>query len=189
MDNESFNNTKSKALAGLMWSFMEKFGAQCVTLIVSIVLARLLDPDVFGMISIVTVFMAILNVFVDSGLGNALIQKKDADNIDFSSVFFFNMFMCAVLYLLLFLAAPFIASFFDLPELAPVIRVMGITLIFSGINNVQKAYVSRQLKFKRFFFATLSGTICAAVVGILMAVKGFGVWALIGSHLFDVLVE
>lgn len=181
MDNDSFNNTKSKALAGLMWSFMEKFGAQCVTLIVSIVLARLLDPDVFGMISIVTVFMAILNVFVDSGLGNALIQKKDADNIDFSSVFFFNMFMCAVLYLLLFLAAPFIASFFDLPELAPVIRVMGITLIFSGINNVQKAYVSRQLKFKRFFFATLSGTICAAVVGILMAVKGFGVWALVGQ--------
>lgn len=181
MENDSFNNTKSKALSGLMWSFLEKFGAQCVTLIVSIVLARLLDPDVFGMISIVTVFMAILNVFVDSGLGNALIQKKDADNIDFSSVFFFNVFMCTALYVLLFLTAPLIARFFELPELAPVIRVMGITLIFSGINNVQKAYVSRQLKFKRFFFATLSGTVCAAAVGIFMAVKGYGVWALVGQ--------
>lgn len=183
MDNNSFDNTKSKALSGLMWSFMEKFGAQCVTLIVSIVLARLIDPAIFGLISIVTVFMAILNVFVDSGLGNALIQKKDADEVDFSSVFFFNMFMCTVLYVFLFITAPLIAGFFELPELSPVIRVMGISLIFSGINNVQKAYVSRKLKFKRFFFATLGGTLCAAAVGIFMAVKGYGVWALVGQSL------
>lgn len=181
MDNEFQNNTKSKALSGLMWSFMEKFGAQCVTLIVSIVLARLIDPKIFGLISIVTVFMAILNVFVDSGLGNALIQKKEADAVDFSSVFFFNVFMCTVLYVLLFLTAPLIAKFFDLPELSPVIRVMGISLIFSGINNVQRAYVSRQLKFKRFFFATLGGTLGAAAVGIYMALKGYGVWALVGQ--------
>ena len=167
-----------------MWSFMEKFGAQCVTLIVSIVLARLIDPSIFGMISIVTVFMAIMNVFIDSGLGNALIQKKDADELDFSSVFFFNMLMCAALYVLLFLSAPLIARFFELPELSPVIRVMGLTLIFSGINNVQRAYVSRHLKFKKFFFATLGGTLGAAAVGIYMAVKGYGVWALVGQSLF-----
>lgn len=184
MEND-FNNTKSKALTGLMWSFLEKFGAQCVTLVVSIVLARLLEPDVFGMISIVTVFMAVLNVFVDSGLGNALVQKKDADEVDFSSVFFFNILMCAALYLLLFATAPFIAQFFNLPELSLVIRVMGLTLIFSGINNVQKAFVARQLKFKRFFFATLGGTLGAAAVGIVMAIKGCGVWALVGQSLFS----
>lgn len=184
MEN-GFNNTKSKALTGLMWSFLEKFGAQCVTLVVSIVLARLLEPDVFGMISIVTVFMAVLNVFVDSGLGNALVQKKDADAVDFSSVFFFNILMCTALYLLLFAAAPFISRFFNLPELSPVIRVMGLSLIFSGINNVQKAFVARQLKFKRFFFATLGGTVGAAVVGIVMAIKGCGVWALVGQSLFS----
>lgn len=183
MENNYLNNTKSKALSGLMWSFMEKFGAQCVTLIVSIVLARLLEPEVFGMISVVTVFMAILNVFVDSGLGNALIQKKDADDLDFSSVFFFNMFMCTMLYVMLFLTAPLIAKFFELPKLSSVIRVMGISLIFSGINNVQRAYVSRQLKFKRFFFATLGGTLGAAAVGIYMAVSGYGIWALVGQNL------
>lgn len=110
MEND-FYKTKAKALSGLMWSFLEKFGAQCVTLVVSIVLARLLEPDVFGMIGIVTVFMAVLNVFVDSGLGNALIQKKDADAVDFSSVFFFNILMCTALYLLLFLTAPLVAKF------------------------------------------------------------------------------
>lgn len=188
MEND-FYKTKAKALSGLMWSFLEKFGAQCVTLVVSIVLARLLEPDVFGMIGIVTVFMAVLNVFVDSGLGNALIQKKDADAVDFSSVFFFNILMCTALYLLLFLTAPLIAKFFKLPELSPVIRMMGLTLIFSGINNVQKAFVARHLKFKRFFFATLGGTLGAAAVGIFMAVKGYGVWALVGQSLFSSLAN
>lgn len=177
------DNTKSKALSGLMWSFLERFGAQSLTLIVSIVLARLIDPKVFGLISIVTVLMAILNVFVDSGLGNALIQKKDADSTDFSSVFYFNMAMCTALYVLLFFAAPLIARFFELPELTAVIRVMGIALIFSGINNVQRAYVARQLKYKRFFFATLGGTLGAAVVSIWMAYNGYGVWALVGQSL------
>lgn len=188
MEND-FYKTKAKALSGLMWSFLEKFGAQCVTLVVSIVLARLLEPDVFGMIGIVTVFMAVLNVFVDSGLGNALIQKKDADAVDFSSVFFFNILMCTALYLLLFLIAPLIAKFFKLPELSPIIRVMGLTLIFSGINNVQKAFVARHLKFKSFFFATLGGTLGAAAVGIFMAVKGYGVWALVGQSLFSSLAN
>lgn len=188
MEND-FYKTKAKALSGLMWSFLEKFGAQCVTLVVSIVLARLLEPDVFGMIGIVTVFMAVLNVFVDSGLGNALIQKKDADAVDFSSVFFFNILMCTALYLLLFLTAPLIAKFFKLPELSPIIRVMGLTLIFSGINNVQKAFVARHLKFKSFFFATLGGTLGAAAVGIFMAVKGYGVWALVGQSLFSSLAN
>ena len=169
MDSNSFDNIKSKALSGLMWSFLERFGAQCVTLVVSIVLARILDPELFGAVGIVTVFMAILNVFIDSGLGNALIQKKDADELDFSSVFYFNLLMCAVLYALLFAAAPLIAAFFAMPELCAVIRVMGISLIFSSVNNIQKAYVSRHLKFKNFFFATLGGTVAAAAVGIYMA--------------------
>lgn len=184
MEND-FNKTKSKALTSLMWSFMEKFGAQCVTFVVSIVLARLLEPDAYGVLGIVVVFMEILNVFVDSGLGNALVQKKDADAVDFSSVFFFNILMCTALYRLLFAAAPFIADYFRMPKLSAVIRVMGLSLIFSGINNVQKAFVARQLKFKRFFFATLGGTLGAAVVGILLAVKGCGVWALVGQSLFS----
>lgn len=188
MANES-QNTKSQALSGLMWRFLERFGAQGVTFVVSIILARLLDPEVYGIVAIVTVFTAILNVFIDSGLGNALIQKKDADDLDFSSVFFFNMFMCVVLYLLLFAAAPFIAKFYKMPLLTPAIRVMSLTVIISGVKNVQQAYVSKHLLFKRFFFATLGGTIGAAVLGIWMAYKGYGVWALVAQGLFNATVD
>lgn len=172
-----------------MWRFLERFGAQGVTFVVSIILARLLDPEVYGIVAIVTVFTAILNVFIDSGLGNALIQKKDADDLDFSSVFFFNMFMCVALYLLLFAAAPFIARFYKMPLLTPVIRVMSLTVIISGVKNVQQAYVSKHLLFKRFFFATLGGTVGAAVLGVWMAYKGYGVWALVAQGLFNAAVD
>ena len=182
-------NARSQALSGLMWRFLERFGAQGVTFVVSIILARLLDPEVYGIVAIVTVFTAILNVFIDSGLGNALIQKKDADDLDFSSVFFFNMFMCVVLYLLLFAVAPLIAKFYKMPLLTPVIRVMSLTVIISGVKNVQQAYVSKHLLFKRFFFATLGGTIGAAVLGVWMAYKGYGVWALVAQGLLNAAVD
>ena len=183
------NDLKGKAVSSLFWRFLERCGAQGVSFVVSIVLARLLAPEVYGLIALVTVFTAILQVFVDSGMANALIQKKDADDLDFSSVFFFNMFMCIALYLLLFFCAPLISSFYGNPELTPVIRVLGITLLISGVKNVQQAYVSRTLQFKRFFFATLGGTIGAAVIGIAMAYMGFGVWALVAQSLFNAAVD
>ena len=185
MANDSDNSTRGKALSGLMWRFLERFGAQGVTFVVSIILARLLEPSVYGVVAIVTVVTAILNVFVDSGLGNALIQKKDADDLDFSTVFFFNLAMCTALYLLVFAAAPLIARFYRMPELTALIRVMSLTLIISGVKNVQQAYVSRNLLFKRFFFATLGGTLGAAVLGIWMAYRGMGVWALVAQGLFN----
>ena len=178
-----------KALGNFIWRLMERFGAQIVTLIISIVLARLLDPAVYGTIALVTVFTSLLHVFIDSGLGTALIQKKDADDLDFSSVFFFNMAMCILLYLGLFFAAPWIAAFYNIPELTAIVRVLGLTLVISGIKNIQQAYVSRNMLFKKFFFATLGGTIGAAVVGIVMAYMGFGVWALVGQYLFNVTVD
>lgn len=179
------NDLKRKAVSSLVWRFMERCGAQGVSFVVSIVLARLLAPEVYGLIALVTVFTAILQVFVDSGMANALIQKKDADDLDFSSVFFFNLVMCIALYLLLFFCAPLIASFYHNPELTPVIRVLGVTLLIAGVKNVQQAYVSRTLQFKRFFFATLGGTIGAAVIGITMAYLGFGIWALVAQNLFN----
>lgn len=180
---------KGKAISSLLWRFFERCGAQGVTFLVTIVLARLLAPEVYGLMSLVTVFTAILQVFVDSGMGNALIQKKDADDLDFSSVFFFNMVMCIALYLLLFFCAPLIATFYHNPELTSVIRVLGITLLIAGVKNVQQAYVSRKLQFKRFFFATLGGTIGAAVIGISMAYMGFGIWALVVQSLFNAIID
>lgn len=179
----------NKVTTNFLWRFMERCGAQGVTFIISVVLARLLDPDAYGVIALVTVFTSILQVFIDGGLGNALIQKKNADDTDFSSVFYANITVCGVLYLLMFFAAPLISSFYERPELTTVIRVLSLTIVISGVKNVQQAYVSKNLLFKRFFFATLGGTIGAAVIGIWMAYRGYGVWALVVQHLFNASVD
>lgn len=175
--------------SNLIWRLLERFGAQGVTLIVSIVLARILDPKIYGTIALITVITTILQVFVDSGLGTALIQKKNADSLDFSTVFYFNFMMCILLYIILFFAAPFIADFYKMPELVSVIRVLGLILIISGFKNIQNAYVSRHLLFKKYFFATLGGTITAAFVGIIMAYQGLGIWALVAQNLVNQLID
>lgn len=182
-------STNKKVTTNLAWRLMERFGAQIVTFIVSIILARLLDPVVYGTIALVTVFTAILQVFVDSGFGNALIQKKDADDLDFSTVFYFNIVICVVLYILVFFFAPLIADFYGQADLVLIIRVVGLTLVISGVKNIQQAYVSRNMLFKRFFFATLGGTIGAAILGIVLAYLGFGVWALVAQSLFNLAID
>ena len=186
--NGQSNNMKNKAISGFLWRFFERCGAQGVTLIVSVILARLLDPSVYGTIALVTVFTIILEVFVNSGFANALIQKKDADDLDYSSVFYFNVVMCIVLYTLLYFCAPLIARFYELPELTPLVRVLGLTLLISGVRNVQQAYVSKNLLFKRFFFSTIGGTVAAAIIGIWMAFAGYGVWALVIQQLTNGIV-
>lgn len=183
------DDLKSKTLSNMAWRFAERVGAQGVKFLVSLVLARLLMPDDYGTIALITVFITILNVFVDSGLGNALIQKKDADDLDFSTVFIFNCLLCVLLYMGMFFASPVIARFYKNESLTPVIRCLSLTIVISGVKNVQQAYVSKKLIFKKFFFATLIGTIGAAVLGIWMAYKGFGVWALVGQQLFNTAVD
>ncbi len=179
----------TKVLSNFLWRYAEKCGAELVSVIVAILLARLLDPEAYGTVAIVTVFINILGVFIDSGLGNALIQKKDADDTDFSTVFYTNIVFCLILYLILFCAAPYIASFYGDEKLTAMIRVLGITFIISGVKNIQGAYVSRHMLFKRFFFATLGGTIGAAALGVGMAYAGFGAWALIAQSLFNNAVD
>lgn len=176
-------------IRNFIWRFAERCGAQGVTFIVSIVLARLLEPSVYGTIALVTVFTTILQVFVDSGLGTALIQKKDADDLDFSSVFYFNFTVCLVLYSAMFIAAPYIAAFYNDTTLIPVIRVISLTLVISGVKNIQQAYVSRNMLFKRFFFSTIGGTIFSAFVGIGMAYLGMGVWALVAQQLSNAMID
>lgn len=177
--------SKKNVIGNFIWSFAERCGAQLVTFVVSIVLARLLDPTVYGTVALVTVFTTILQVFVDSGLGTALIQKKDADDLDFSSVFFFNFVICIMLYMGMFIAAPYIAHFYNNSSLTPIVRVISLTIVISGVKGIQQAYVSRNMLFKRFFFSTIGGTIASAFVGIALAYKGFGVWALVAQQLLN----
>ncbi len=183
------DNIKTKTLKNMAWRFAERVGAQGVKFLVSLVLARLLMPEDYGNIALITVIITILNVFVDSGLGNALIQKKDADDVDFSTVFYFNCFLCIILYIITFFISPLIAKFYKDESLTPVIRVLSFTIVISGVKNVQQAYVSKKLIFKKFFFATLIGTIGAAILGIIMAYKGFGIWALVGQQLFNITID
>lgn len=180
---------KSKVLSGFLWKFAERISAQLVTFVVSIVVARLLSPEHYGAIAIVNIFIALANVFVISGFGNSLIQKKDADDTDFSSVFYFNILMAIVMYAVVFMCAPVIARFYDMPILSPVLRVMGLRLIVAGINSVQHAYVSKKMFFKRFFWSTLGGTLASGVVGIIMAYQGFGIWALAAQYMTNTTVD
>lgn len=186
---ENSKQLKTRTLNNMLWRFAERCGAQGVTFVVSIILARLLDPSVYGTIALLTIFINILNVFVDSGMGTSLIQKKKVDELDFSTVFVFNMVMCASLYLLLFSFSPLIANFYGNPSLIPLLRVLGLTLIISGLRNIQQAYISRHLMFRKFFFSTLGGTIVAACVGIFMAYNGFGAWALVAQQVVNAMID
>ena len=175
--------------SNFIWRFAERCGAQLVSFLVSVVLARILAPEDYGTIALVTVFTAILQVFVDSGLGTALIQKKDADDLDFSSVFYFNFAMCLVLYAGMFSVSPYIAIFYEDMTLTPVIRVLSLTIVISGVKGIQQAYVSRNMLFKRFFFSTIGGTIFSAFLGIGLAFSGYGVWALVAQQLSNTMID
>ena len=182
-------NLKAQTVSGFLWRFFERCGAQGVSFVVSIIVARILDPSVYGVVALINAFIAVFSVFVDSGMGNSLIQKKDSDDLDFSTVFYFNLFMCACVYVILFLAAPAVSYIYDRQELTPLIRVSSLTVLISGVKNIQQAYVSKHMLFKRFFFATLGGTVGAAFIGIVMAYSGFGVWAIITQSLFNQVVD
>lgn len=183
------NTKKNGIITNFFWRFAERCGAQIVTFIVSVVLARILAPEDYGQIALITVFTTIMQVFVDSGLGTALIQKKDADDLDFSSVFYFNFVVCLALYATMFVAAPVIAVFYNDSSLTPIIRVISLTIVISGVKGIQQSYVSRHMLFKRFFYATLGGTIFSAFLGVGLAYAGFGVWAIVAQQLSNTTID
>lgn len=183
------NSLRRDTISGVIWSFAERILAQLVSFIVSVILARLLLPNEYGIISIVTVIISICNVFITSGFSASLIQKKDADDIDFSSVFYFGVIFSGILYAGVFLSAPLVASFYQYKQLDSVIRVMGISLVVSAFKSVQHSKISRDMQFKKFFWSTFFGTVVSAVVGIIMAYCGFGVWALVGQYLSNNIID
>ena len=175
----------SSTLTNLSWKFAERISSQMVSFVVSIVLARILAPSDYGAIAMVMIFVTLANVFVDGGFSSALIQKKNADKLDFSTVFYFSVFFSVILYAVLYIAAPYISRFYGegYEILTPVLRVIGLQVIVYGANAVQQAYVSRKMMFKKFFWSTLIGTIVSAAVGLIMAYSGYGIWALVGQQL------
>lgn len=187
---DSFNNQTKKSLiiSGLFWRYGERTCAQGVQFIVSIILARLLSPREYGYIGLIIAFIGIGNVFVQSGLGNALIQNKNVNEKDYSSVFFTSIIIGIILFVNMQFLAPAISYFYDEPKLINPIRVLSFMFILAGINTVQQAYVSKKMIFRKFFFSTVLGTIISAIVGICLAYKGFGIWALVWQQLINQVV-
>lgn len=180
---------KKQVFSSFFWKFAERIAAQMVTFVVSIVLARLLRPEDYGEIALITVFITIANVFVSDSFSSALIQNVDADDEAFSTVFYFNIFTSFLLYGIIYLIAPLVASFYDMPVLSPALRVLAMQIPIAAVKSVQQAYVSKTMQFKRFFFSTIGGTLFSAVVGIVMAYKGFGIWALVFQYLTNSVVD
>ncbi len=176
---ESEKITKKNVVSSLIWKFLERSGTQGVQFVVSIILARLLAPADFGVIALVLVFLNIADVFVQSGFNMALVQKKNADNLDFSSVFYVCIGISVLLYVVIFFSAPFIANFYNRSELVSIVRVLSLTLIIGAFNSIQEAYITRNLLFKKLFYRSIAVAIPAGAIGIICAYQGMGVWALV----------
>ena len=172
-----------QAAASFLFKLAESVGTQGISFVVSVVLARLLDPSDYGVLTMLTVFIAVSQVFVQSGLNTALIQKKDVDETDLSSVFYVSLGIAVVLYGLLFLLAPAIGAFFAMEALAPVLRVLALILLPGALISVQNAVIAREMAFRRLMTASLICTTLSGVVGIAMAAAGTGYWALVAQQL------
>lgn len=177
------SNLKSKIVSSLIWKFLERGGTQGIQFILQVFLARLLTPKDYGTVALITVFIAISTVFVQSGFNTALIQKKDIDEEDVSSVFYLSLGIAIVVYLILWILAPIIANFYRTLELVLILRVMGLVLFLNVFNSIQEAIILRKLELKKLFYSSLGASIISGILGIILAYKGYGVWTLVYQQL------
>ena len=171
--------SKSKVFTGVIWASVQRFGTMIISFVTNIVLARLLTPDDFGTIGMLLLFLAIANTFVDSGFGSALIQKKDANQTDFSTVFFINLELSVVVYAILFWGAPLVARFYDVDILRPLLRAQGLVLILHAFSIIQTAILRKKMDFRKLSICNLVGNIVGSIVGIGAALMDYGVWSLV----------
>lgn len=172
-----------KTLSSFLFKVVESLGNQGIAFLVSLLLARLLDTSDYGVLSMLMVFIAVAQVFVTSGLNTALIQRKDVDETDLSSVFYVSFGVAAAFYALLFALAPWLASFFHMPALKPTLRVMALILLPGSLVSVQNAVVARQMAFRKLMIASLCATVLSGTVGVVMALNGAGYWALVAQQM------
>lgn len=182
------DSVRSQLLHGVAWNFVEKVLMRGISFIIGIILARLLSPSDFGLIGMLAIFVAISNVFIEGGLAKALIQRKDCQDIDFSTAFVANVGMSLVIYVILFLTAPLIADFYDEPVLVDIIRILSLNFILGSFNIVQRAKLMANVDFKSLAQINVISTIVSGGVGIAMAYYGCGVWSLVGQTLCSTIV-
>jgi len=177
------NNLKQKAASGMIWTAMQKYSTMGILFISGIILARLLTPYDYGCIGMLNIFMVLANTFIDGGFASALIQKKRPSQVDYSTIFFWNMGMSAVMYAVLFFSAPAIARFYGIPQLSTVLRVQGIVLFINAFNLIQDNLLRKKINFKVISIVTIITSIISLTITIWMAYKGFGVWALVAQNI------
>lgn len=183
-----------KVINGMVWTSIERFGTLAIQFIISIAIARILSPEDYGIVGMTAIFMAIADILLNSGFSSALIQKKDRNETDYTTCFYFNVIVGLLLYAILYFSAPFIADFYRVPLLTPVCRVLALGLMLSSLTTSQGAKLRVELKFKQLSVIALATTLFSGVIGLCMAIAGWGVWALVlqmvgGSFLYLIFLE
>ncbi len=178
---------RSKVANSLTWKLLERFGVQGVQFVLQIILARLLDPAHYGVLSLMVIFTTLANVFIQTGFNTSLIQNKDTTEEDYSSVFWVSLGVAGVLYAALFFGAPLIAQFYNMPEIVTPFRVLALVLLPGAFNSVQIAKVSRELDFKQIFKSNIGAIVLSGIVGIMLAYMGAGIWALVAQYLLNII--
>lgn len=180
---------KSKALTGVAWSAIDRFSSQGIQFVFSILIARVLLPKDYGIVAMLDIFLAISRTFIDSGFCTALIRKTDRTEADFSTVFYFNVFISLFIYIVLWFLSPLIAEFYDIPLLARVTKIIALTLIFGALSAVQGVHLSINIDFKSRAVISISTTIITGIVGLWMAYSGYGVWSLVAQSLISSIIR
>jgi O-antigen/teichoic acid export membrane protein len=183
------DSIKRQAKSGLLWSIAERFSVQGIQFLIMIVMARLLSPSDYGIIGMLAIFIAISQSLIDSGFSQALIRKQDRTELDNSTVFYFNIVVGTILYGLLFVSAPYIADFYNEPLLTPVMRWVSVIILINSLIVVQKAQLSSIVDFKTQAQASFVAAIISGIIGIILAYKGFGVWALVYQQIINTLIN
>lgn len=179
---------KNKVIHSLIFKYIERLGVQGIQFIVQLVLARVLLPKDYGVISLITIFIAIANIFVQNGFSTSLIQKKDSDDIDFSSVFYMSILIATLMYIVIYVLAPSIAEFYNEQIIIPVLRVLALSIFFGAFNSVQNAIISKTMQFEKLVRSSLSASAFSGIIGVILAYSGVGVWALVVQQILNQIV-
>jgi O-antigen/teichoic acid export membrane protein len=183
------DNLKEKTVSGMMWGAIGKVGTLTINFLTNLVLARLLMPEDFGAIAMLAIFLAVSNIFIQGGLGAALVQKKNPEHIDYSTVFYWNLVVAALFYLILFVSAPFIADYYALPLVKPLLRVQSLVLLIQSFSIVQYTQLQKQMNFKALAVRNMAAALAGTLIAIPLALRGFGAWSLVASAILASIVN
>ena len=183
------SSLRDKTIKGVIWNGVDRFAARGIQFVFGILIARLLVPEDYGVVAMLNIFLAVSQSFIDSGFGTALVRKIDRTETDFSTVFFFNIAVAVIFYLALFVSAPAIANFYNIPLLESITKVVALNLIIGSLTGVHNAKLSILIDFKSRAKVSIISTLLTGALGLIMAYSGYGVWALVMQSLFSGIVR